>query len=128
MPVSLSVAVDDYLPSEPISLEFLGNEKRKCAMVIINDDDIVENRESLSVSLSSETDCARITGEPAIVTIIDNDYVIVGLNSTEYSVNEGEESATVCVELSGRIERREPIQVTLSTKAGTAQGMSHTHD
>ncbi len=103
----------------------------KCADVDILDDTVLENPETFSVYLNttSVTDnpianSGRIIvdsrAQVAVVTILDNDSVTVGIERESYIVDEGDKAIEICVVLEGELERE--VHVSILTVADTAHG------
>ena len=91
-----------------------------CFNVSIRDDDILEDAESFTVSLSTSIDGMDVGIATAQVDIVDNDEVSVSLETPAMEVSEGLGSAAVCARLTGISER--VVSLALTDLPGTAQG------
>ena len=90
-----------------------------CFNVSIRDDDILEDTESFTISLSTSIEAADISVATTQVDIVDNDAVSVSLEP-EIGISEGAGFVTVCARLTGAAER--DVSLDLTTLPGTAQG------
>ena len=85
-------------------------------IIAINNDNIVENDETLSLTLSTVTGgLVTISTATSVITIIDNDAASVSV--ADISVNENAGNATVTVTLSGAV--MDGFTVTASTAFGS---------
>ena len=98
------------------------NNQIKCGNVRIEDDDVFEGIERFLINLSSGSELVMFNGSSAFVVILDNDYVTIGLNETDYTVGEGCGYVSVCIDLLGLIGRGVRVQAGLNTADGSAQG------
>lgn len=126
-------------------LTFRPGETSLSLNITIIDDDVTEDPEHFTASLSStEVGVQFSSPQSALITIADNDcmcpdnyinvllvamslyltVVEVGLNETVYSVGEGEGMVKLAVYKDGLLERK--IKVLLSTKDGSAKGKMKT--
>ena len=112
----------DYQFVAPVTPSFLpGSQQRQCHPVTIEDDSILENTEHFEALLTVEAARVSVLTSRARVAITDNDFVSVGFNQTEFTVNEDDpEQVQVCVELTGEIER--DVSVSIVGEPGSADG------
>lgn len=92
----------------------------QCTHITITDDQILESTELFKVLASSEMPRVSVTPNTSNVFIIDNDHVTVGFEEVLFNVSEdleSERNITVCVELTGEIERR--VLVTVATESAS---------
>ena len=96
--------------------------QRSCHVIEIIDDDLLESSEQFSVQLSNNNvSRVSVVTEVMLVTIEDNDLVIVGLNRTEFLVLEeqvGGANITVCTVLRGKLQKN--VTVVLTTESSSA--------
>ena len=81
-------------------------------MIGIVDDFNLEDPEFFNVPLSTSDSDVTIPTPVAVVTIIDNDAVTIGLEQTEYSVREEDESVEICVLSSNPVQRQLIVSLT----------------
>lgn len=111
----------DFLASSSTSLFFSGASGVECFNVSILDDNIVERNETFSVLLTSSNSAIEISPSSAMVTIIDDDTVVIGWSSLSFEFDENGRFATVCAEImQGEIARG--VSVFFSTMDDTTQG------
>lgn len=92
----------------------------------IRNDDILELDESFFVRVdrTKGPDAVRMVSGLTEVTILDNDFVTLGLESTSYVAEEGSGSVRVCVNLRGQMEGNISVIAVLSpSDDGSAQGL-----
>ena len=90
--------------------------------ISILDDVIVEMNETFTVFLNSSNAAVDIAQNSATVTIIDDDTVSIGWNSSSYVFEEDSRSARVCATIiDGEIARA--VTVLLRTVDDTATGI-----
>ena len=107
-----------------------GNGTRICTAITIQDDSILEYDEqfiieilnfdpsvTFNVSGGFNTEGFRIQG---LVVIGNDDSVLIGMETGQYVVEEGDGEAIVCLVLEGQLERS--VTVTMATSADTANG------
>ena len=90
----------------------------QCTHINITDDQILESIELFKVFASSEMPRVSLTPNTSNVYIIDNDHVTVGFEEVLFNVSEeleSERNITVCVGLSGELERS--VVVTVATES-----------
>ena len=115
------VNMDFSFPSNT-SLSFIGTNGVECLNITILDDVIVEMNETFSVFLNSSNDAVDIAQNSATVTIIDDDTVSIGWNSSSYVFEEDSHSASVCaIIIDGEIARA--VTVLFKTVNDTARGI-----
>ncbi len=113
----------DYTFSDPLSLVFnnsLGTSVG-CASISVVDDQIFEATENFIVIATCDTPRVSVTDNTSSVYIIDNDSVNVGFVELLVNVSEDveiERSVTVCIELSGEIEKN--VKVTIATESSNS--------
>ncbi len=96
-----------------------------CVDIGLRDDAILEAAETFAVRVNKTKgpEGIMIVDGLAKVTIIDNDFVTVGLESAEYTAVEGNGFVSVCVKLRGQIEGNTSVVAALHpTENGSAQG------
>ena len=95
-----------------------------CFNISVHDDDILEDTESFTVSLSTSIDGVDVTIATAQVDIVDNDNdrVALGLRQSEYTVGEGMGVVEVCADLLGKLGRVVPIVLESLDTGGVAVG------
>jgi hypothetical protein len=118
-------------------------ETRKCVVITIRDDEIVEDDEQFLVYIfDSERSRVRENeggrgyvevvhsesggevevlsgGVRSVVVIRDDDRVVIGMMVPEYTVDESSSEVTVCLKMDGEIERK--VAVSMRTVPGTAR-------
>ena len=109
----------DYVNTSVVII-YESQHDTKCANITILDDTIYETVETFMITISVAHQAVSMHIGNATVSIHDNDHVTVGFNQDTYTVVEGEEPATVCIDLIGQTERNVPIVVR--TTPLTAQG------
>jgi hypothetical protein len=102
------------------TLTFQPNENRMCFNVSIMNDGLDEGTESFSAEIISVPSSGVVIGDPerSIISITDDDVVVLEFPRTNYSVFENEDSVTVCLTTS--IGSDQPINVIVSTSPKTA--------
>ena len=91
--------------------------------IAINDDNLVESTETLSLTLSTVTGgLVTISTATSIISILDNDAASVSV--ADISVNEADGNATVTVTLAGSV--MDGFTVTASTNIGSADATDFT--
>ena len=88
---------------------------------MINDDNIVEEDESLSLQLDSVTLGVSLNPSVTTVTITDNENFSPVLNAPS-TVSEGE-TIEVCVSVGQNVQLARSVTVEVQTVSGTAEGM-----
>ena len=97
--------------------------QRKYFNISINDDNLVESTETLSLTLSTVTGgLVTISTATSIISILDNDAASVSV--ADISVNEADGNATVTVTLAGSV--MDGFTVTASTNIGSADANDFT--
>ena len=100
---------------------FSSTVMRQCIDIPILDDSISEDPESFSVHLMTDDSDVISSVIYAVVSIIDDDRVTVGLERDVYQSSEDLGLAEVCVVVvDGELNRE--ITLSLTTSSGTAQG------
>lgn len=115
-----TIGNNDFVPLPPTTLFVNGAiTGEECSTITILDDSIVERDENFIVLLTSFNTAVDIIQTSSMVTIIDNDMVVVGWSSVTYMFGEEADSATICAEImDGEIDR--PVTVVYSTMDDTA--------
>ena len=104
------------------SLSFIGTNRVECLDITIVDDVIVEMNETFSVFLNASNTAVDIAQNSATVTIIDDDTVSIGWNSSSYVFEEDSHSARVrAIIIDGEIARA--VTVLFRTVDDTATGI-----
>jgi hypothetical protein len=81
----------------PLNILLVASEIQSTLTVPIGDDVIVENDKMTTIVLSvNNTDVGIINNTDAVITILDNDGAIVGLERTHYNVSEENGTVEVC--------------------------------
>lgn len=123
----------DYTFTDPVSLLFPPSNGvgRQCTMVDIVNDQIVESAEQFELLVASDGPRVTVTQNTSTVTIIDNDSVTVGFVGLSFNVTENVESdrnVTLCVELTGEIEKSVSVIVnTTSSESPSAVATAGNH-
>ena len=91
--------------------------------ISVRDDFIFEDSEIFNVSLRAEHDGISIHIRETAVTILDNDQVLIsldsnGLDSNETSLSESTGALDLCVQLTGLIEKNIPYQIEVTPIEG----------
>ena len=113
----------DYTFTDPAFLVFppSSGTSTRCAFISIVDDLILETTEHFAVIATSYTPRVIVIDNTSTVNIIDNDIVTVGFVELLLNVSEDieiERSVTLCVKLSGEIERN--VTVTVATASSNS--------
>ena len=111
----------DY--TQPSSgLTIASGTTRECITVATTEDDILEDNESFSLSLSTSDPNVTVTTDTATVNITeDADSVTVGFTATSYTIEEGMSMMSACVSVEGG-ELERDITVTVSSMDDSAIG------
>ena len=106
------------------TLTFGETETSKTISVSILDDSVSEDKETITLSLSSPSDATLGSADEATVTIVDNEPSLsVSFSSATYTAEEGGSAATVTVELSEAPGQTITIPLESAAQGGaTAQG------
>jgi len=104
----------DYIAT---SAEFIfeGAPQQLCTLINITDDDRIEPTEQFLVVLNTTRTSQTVSLNPQFVFVTitdDDDSVQIGFNQTSYTVAEGDESVTVCVNMTTGIAT---VPVSLET-------------
>ena len=105
-----------------VDLEFNSTTSRACADIPIVDDNIVELAENLSVIVSGDDPDVDFEPDTAIVTIVDNDRVVIGFEMETYQGDEGQTVEVCAIVRNGTLERS--VLVEIFTGDLTAEGIS----
>ncbi|CAI7989331.1 hypothetical protein GBAR_LOCUS189, partial [Geodia barretti] len=95
-----------------------------CHTINITDDNIREGNETFSVIVSSPDDPVEFRMSTTVVTIKDNDEVLVELEQQSYEIDEDDSNVElnatlqICVILTGEIET--PVSVAVTSVNSTA--------
>ena len=112
-------------------LTFDQTTSRVCADVSISDDHVVENDETFSIMIGGgDSGVTFVTPTSAVVTIVDNDIVTIGLQTDRFQGSEGEQT-DVCASVRGISTLERSVTVRISTIDRSAQGdtkLTVTHD
>ena len=125
-PVDFTVSSSDgtaHAPEDYISIQlttrFVPSQgHRKCLQLRIVDDWRLEDNEVLSLSLTLADPSIFLGLDQTLVTILDNDQVMIGFQQAHYMVEESIQQMELTVELLGDIER--DVSVMLESEDGTA--------
>ena len=102
---------------------------RVCTSITVIDDQLLEDDEQFSVDIIFLDPALYVPGHPstsntsAVVTIGDNDYVTVILESSVYEVLEDVGQVSVCSILTGSTGKE--VSITFASMQGTAQNVSN---
>ena len=127
IPLSIFAAGADY---ESFSQSFLFrplatiNEQKVCHNLTLFDDSLLENQESLTITMEVSHPGVSIHINRATVIIMDDDEVTLSLRSSASVVSEDVGQVRVCVDLEGSTEKT--IEYSIVTQPGTAQGRAST--
>lgn len=128
---TLSTQDDSATSTEPVdfsavSVELTFNEttSRACVDVPIDDDDRVENPENFTVVVDGDDPDVDFVPPTSVVTIIDDDRVVIGFEMERYQGEEGQ-TVEVCVIIrNGTLEK--PVLVEIFTGDLSAEGLKET--
>ena len=109
--------------SLPLQIDM--TQPKACINVTIDDDSIVEDAESFRVVVSSSDPNVDIMNSITIVTIEDNDKVVIGFETDRYHGKEGQR-AIVCVIVKEAVSLERRVLVQLSSNDRTAAGVKTT--
>ena len=103
-----------------------GSSNTQCQVLSIVEDELLENDEVFTITLSSTDSAVYFGNATTIVTIQDSTQLLVGFVNTTGSVTEGG-SYSACVSIfSGQLSNE--VALTLNVQAASGQGMClHTH-
>ena len=113
-------AADIDYQSVSMTLLFEHGQHQKCESIEIEDDAILEDTEYFILQLTTSDDDVQLGIDSARIVVVDDDNVTVGLDHEAYSIDESSGQVTVCVSLTGDIERS--VTVSVHTQPVTAQG------
>ena len=108
--------------STSIDLEFNSTTIRACADIPIVDDSKVELAENLTVVISGENPDIVFEPDTAVVTITDNDRVVIGFEMETYEGDEGQAVEVCAIVRNGTLERS--VLVDIFTGDLTAEGIT----
>jgi len=128
-----AIAHHDYQPVKG-TLTWLATEEGDCQpksfQVLVKDDSVVENRETVLLQLSNPTGSAIIEQSQAKLTINDNDFKAVqvapdspgifSFSAANYRVEEHNYSAWIAINRTACGIQSPPAKVTMTTSDGTA--------
>ena len=97
------------------------NEQKICQNLTLLDDTLLEDEESLTVTMDVNHHGVSIHINQANVIIIDDDEVTLSLRSSRSVVPEDVGQVSVCVDLEGSTEKT--VEYNIVLQPGTAQGM-----
>ena len=103
------------------SFTFDRTTSRHCVDISIIDDSVLEDMESFDVIIASSDPDVVVAPSRAVVSIIDNDVVTIGLENDRFQGNEGEQSE-VCASVRGITTLERSVTVRISTVDRSAQG------
>jgi hypothetical protein len=116
----------DY-DSVSVDLEFNDGITRACTRIPIVDDLLDENEENFDLTLTTDDPDIALAPDNAMVIIIDNDNVTIGLERTSTTVSEDDGTVEVCASVQGPVELQRSVRVVLSTLPGSAlAGLDYT--
>lgn len=100
-------ATSDYEQITEELLTFSRENTLQCTIIKITDDFVLESTENFNVLITPGDSSITILTLTAVITIVDNDMVGIGLEEEEYEVTEDQGSVEVCVVVtSGSIQRQ----------------------
>ena len=101
---------------------------RECTLIRLMDDELLEDKEQFAVYILFSDPALYVPGHPsvsnssAVVSIGDNDYVSVQLESSLYEVREDVGVVSVCIILNGTTGKE--VFISFTSMQGTAQNVS----
>ena len=102
------------------------NEQKVCHNLTLFDDNLLENQESLTITMDVNHPGVSIHINRATVVIMDNDEVTLSLRSSASAVLEDVGQVGICVDLEGSTEKT--IEYSIVAQPGTAQGRASTDE
>ena len=115
---TLSTQDDSATSTDPVDftavleeLTFDQSTARQCVDIPITDDDRVEDPENFTVVISGDDPDVNFMPPTSVVTIIDNDRVVIGFEMESYQGDEGQ-SVEVCARLfNGTLEQSVIVEI-----------------
>ena len=105
-------------------LTFNQTTARQCVDIPIEDDNIVEEPENFTVVVSGDDPDVDFTPPTSVVTITDNDRVVIGFEMERYQGDEGD-TVQVCAILSnGTLERSIVVDITSGDLSAIGKGFT----
>ncbi len=125
IPVTMNVgfqeetATSDDFSNIDLTYTFIGRSPNaQCFQLIINEEDILENDEIFTLSLTSSDDFVDILNENVEVHIQDTSEILVGFESDAYTVTEGNTLSACARIFSGRLAEQLSLPLTISSVSG----------
>ena len=94
------------------NLTFDQMSSRQCLEIPIEDDDIVEEPERFTIVISEDDPDVDITTPTSVVTITDNDRVVIGFEMERYRGEEGETVEGCAILFNGTLENSLVVDIT----------------
>jgi hypothetical protein len=114
-----ATAGKDY-NSTPITVNFASGETEKTLAIPIFDDTLVENPETINITLTNPTGGATLGAQnTATLTILDND-ISLQFSQPTFSVTEGATEAEITVTRSGVLDNAVSATITLTNGTATS--------
>ena len=128
---TLSTGDDSATSTDPVDfsavaveLQFDETTSRTCADIPITDDNRVELAENFTVEIRSDDPDVDFAPPISMVTIIDNDRVVIGFEMEQYQGNEGGTVEVCAILMDGTLERS--VLIDLFTRNLSAMGKTST--
>ena len=125
---TLSTQDDSATSTEPVDfsavsveLTFNENTSRACVDVPIDDDDRVENPENFTIVVDGDDPDVDFVPPTSVVTVTDNDRVVIGFEMERYQGDEGEAVEVCAILRNGSLGR--PVIVEVFTNDLSAEGL-----
>ena len=94
-----------------VDLAFDSSTRRACADIPIIDDDTVEEQENFTIIVSGDDPDIDFGPATSVVTIVDNDIVVIGFEMETYRGDEGTTVEVCAVVIDGALERSTAVEV-----------------
>ena len=103
------------------NLTFDQKSSRQCVDIPIKDDDIVEEPERFTVVVTRDDPDVVITSPTSVVTITDNDRVLIGFEMERYRGDEGETVEVCAILFNGTLEKSLVVDITSRDLSATGK-------
>ena len=127
---TLSTGDDSATSTDPVDfsavaveLQFNETTSRACADIPITDDNRVELPENFTVDIRSDDPDVEFVPPTSVVTIFDNDRIVIGFETEQYQGEEGGMIEVCAIIRSGALERSALVE--LFTQNVSAEGWYH---